>query len=331
MKTAVMFCVLFILAENIFAQKEQYDILTFTAPKGWKKNTEETLISYTTTDAKKNTWCRINIVKSTVSKGSIEKDFENEWQDLVVKNYTPSEKSRESDIQEAEGWKIKAGSSKFIFDGKEAMAMLTTASGYNRCISIVAVTNNKDYVKDVQALIASVDLTKPETASTINKNKISLLGTWCITASDQSDFRVRNGIMSTISRQYTFKQNGSYTCNIKTFDPMMISILLGRETGTYQNNENTLIINPQKSVLEEWSKKNNADQWGKLLKTQKINFEKTTYTFDKIYIAEINEWQLILKAANQTKRDGPFNNYEKNAWVYIATSPARPVIKLPGE
>ncbi len=38
------------------------------------------------------------------------------------------------------------------------MAMLTTASGFDRCANIVAVTNNADYLKDVQEFIASVDL-----------------------------------------------------------------------------------------------------------------------------------------------------------------------------
>ena len=111
----------------------------------------------------------------------------------------------------------------------------------------------------------------------------------------------------------------------------MSSILLGRESGTYMVSGNNLTINPQKNVLEEWSKKNNTDQWGNLLKTQTIALEKVTYSFTKIHIPENNEWQLILKAGNATRRDGPFNNYDRNAWIYIASSPARPVIKLPGE
>lgn len=53
------------------------------------------------------------------------------------------------------------------------------------------------------------------------------------------------------------------------------------------------------------------------------------YSFSKIYIPENNEVQLILKANIVTRRDGPFNNYEKNAWVYINSSPARPIIQLP--
>jgi len=85
---------------------------------------------------------------------------------------------------------------------------------------------------------------------------------------------VNNGIVSTIFRQYTFTANGSYTCNIKTFDPLLNSILLGRENGTYQIAGTNLTINPQRSVLEEWSKINGGDNWGRLLKTQNITPKK---------------------------------------------------------
>jgi hypothetical protein len=157
----------------------------------------------------------------------------------------------------------------------------------------------------------------------------TLIGTWCISASDQSGSRVQNGVMSTIFRQYTFNANGNYTCNIKTLDPVMNSIFLGRENGTYQITGDNLTINPKKAVLEEWSKKGGRDEWGSLLKTQNTPPEKITYQFAKQYIAEINEWQLILKTSKETKRDGPFNNYDHNAWIYIISSPSHPIIKLP--
>jgi starvation-inducible outer membrane lipoprotein len=502
-----------------FAQQQTFDLITFTPPKGWTKNVGETLLSYTITDNKTKSWCRINVVKSTTSKGTIEADFESEWLDLVVKNYNPTSERKENEIQEAEGWKIKAGSSKFTFDNREAMAMLTTASGYDRCVSIIAVTNSMEYLKDVKALIESLDLKKPAIGSTENpvaeddKNSVvgtwkktgsvnpsyndayatsiagyssdqyifnangtyhfvsktfgmsfakillvkengtyqisgntititpqkstleawskknggdkwgirlssqkrplekvtyqftkhdfsgiqiwdlvlqnntvtqrdgphsnnksfdkawyyspisannpvielpngekittevqtepvqatninnsnSILGTWCMSSSDNSSYRVKNSVMSTIFRQYTFKENSTYTCNIKTYDPLMNSTYLGRENGTYKKAGNNLTIIPQRSVMEEWSKVDNTDQWGKLLKTQNIALEKVTYTFYKINISENNEWQLILKASSPTKRDGPFNNYERNAWIYINASPARPVIKLPSE
>ena len=170
MKLIVLF-LFTIAATTVFAQQQTFDLVTYTPPKGWTKNVEETLVSYTITDGKKNTWCRMMVIKSTISKGTIEADFESEWQELIVKNYKPSDDRKENEVQEADGWIIKAGSCKFTFDNSEAMAMLTTASGYDRCVSIVAVTNNKDYLKDVQALIASVDLIKPNMASAQTETK----------------------------------------------------------------------------------------------------------------------------------------------------------------
>ena len=333
MKKIICLAILFIAAANSFAQKEVFDIVNYTPPNNWKKDVTENNTSYTFVNKKNNSWCRINIVKSTISKGSIEQDFESEWQELVVKSYQPTAAPQLNEVQEANGWKIKAGGAKFTFNNSEAMAMLTTMSGFNRCVSIVATTNSQEYLKDIETFLSSVDLQKPETVSTqttVNNNdNNSVLGIWLANASDQSSWRVNNGVMNYISRQYTFKANGIYSCNIKTFDPLLNSILLGRENGTYVISGNNLSINPQKSVLEEWSKKEGRDAWGKLLKTQNITPEKVTYQFTKHYNGTFKEWQLILQADKVTKRDGPFNNNDHNAWIYIITSRSHPIITLP--
>jgi len=74
-----------IATTSVFAQQQTFDLITYSPPKGYTKNVEKTLVSYTITDSKKNTRCRIMVIKSTTSKGSIEANFENEWQDLIVK------------------------------------------------------------------------------------------------------------------------------------------------------------------------------------------------------------------------------------------------------
>jgi len=185
-----------ITTSSVFAQQQTFDLITYSPPKGYTKNVEKTLVSYTITDSKKNTWCRIMGIKSTTSKGTIEADFKNEWQHLIVKNYQPTNTRKENEVQDAGGWQIKEGSSIFTFDNSEAMAVLTTASGYDRCVIIVAVTNNKDYLKDVQELIASVDLIKPEISSTqttvANDDENSIIGTWVRSASNQSDYSVKS-------------------------------------------------------------------------------------------------------------------------------------------
>jgi len=145
-----------------FAQKETFDLASYSPPAGWSRGATETITSFTIINKKNNSWCRINIVKSTVSKGNIEQDFESEWQNLIVKNYNPAETPQLSEIQDADGWKIKTGVAKFTFSNKDASAMLTTMSGFERCISFVVTTNTQDYIKDIEAFLASVTLIKPE-------------------------------------------------------------------------------------------------------------------------------------------------------------------------
>src|SRR5438128_1455308 len=91
-----------------FAQKETFDLLSYTAPVGWVKEVTPTVTMYTTSNEKTGSWCQLSIIKSTTSKGNIDADFESEWQNLLVKNYKITESPKLNDVQETEGWKIKA-------------------------------------------------------------------------------------------------------------------------------------------------------------------------------------------------------------------------------
>ncbi len=238
-------------------------------------------------------------------------------------------------IQESGGWKIKAGGTHFNFDKRVALVWLATASGFNRCASIVSTTNSQDYLKDIETLLASVDLKKPETITTeitpLNNDQYSIVGTWKSSASNNSDYSMKHGVMSSISRQYTFNADGSYNFVSETFDPMMSNLLLGRENGSYQINANNITISPAKSVLQAWTKKQGTGSWGELINTQNVNTEKITYTFTKYYFTGIQVWNLILQAGEATKRDGPYgsNDTFKNAWFYKPLSANNPAIELP--
>ena len=98
-----------------------------------------------------------------MSKGNIDRDFESEWQDLVVKTYHPSGAPQMYPEQESEGWKMKTGSAGFMFNKSNAVAMLITASGFERCVSIVVITNSQDYTKNIEAVLSSVGLVNPLT------------------------------------------------------------------------------------------------------------------------------------------------------------------------
>ena len=337
MKKLSFFFLCCISVAAAFAQKETYDLVTYSPPKDWKKDVTENTISHTIVNTNNNAWCRIGIIKSTTSKGSIEQDFESEWQELIVKNYKPAEAPQLNEVQEADGWKIKAGGAKFIFNNNDAMALLTTATGYNRCVSIVAATNSQDYLKDIEALLASVELIKPETSSqqtpAANDDKNAILGTWAKTGSVNPDYHdaYATSIAGYTKDQYTFNSNGTYHFVSKTFRLSFDKILLVRENGAYQVSGNNITITPQKSVIEAWSKKDGGDKWGQLLTTQKRTLEKVTYHFTKHYFSGIQQWNLVLQAGSPTKRDGAFsgNTTFPNAYYYAAPSNNNTPIELP--
>jgi hypothetical protein len=328
MKRILFLVILCIVSTVLFAQKEIFDITYYTVPKdsegvSWKKENTENITSYTIVNTKNNNWCRINIVKSTISKGSIDQDFDSEWQELVVKSYQTKDAPQLNNEKVVEGWKIKSGAAKFKYSSIDAMVMLTTITGFERCASIVAITNSQEYLKDIEVFLSSVDLQKPETISpekVINNNEEnnSVIGIWLATASDQSNWRVKNGVMNYIMRQYTFNANGTYGFISKAFDPLVDKIVLGKENGTYLISGNSITIAPQKSVLEGWSKKGGRDEWGILINTENVTLEKISYQFTKHYYSGIKTWSLILQADTITKRDGPFSGGAafSNAWIY---------------
>ena len=167
----------------------------------------------------------------------------------------------------------------------------------------------------------------------VNINSSAIIGAWGATASDNSSYRVKNGVMNYISRQYTFNANGTYRFISKAYDPLMDKLLLGKEEGTYQVSGNSVSVYPKFSVLESWSKKDGRDEWGKLLTSQNNTLESVTYQFTNHYFSGIKITSLVLQAGKVTQRDGPFSSISTfpNAWYYDPISVNNTVIKLPNE
>lgn len=321
-----------------FAQTETFDLTTYSIPRGWTKETAENIVSLTTIDKAKGSWCRIGIVKSAVSKGSIETDFESEWAELIVKPYSVTDPPEASEVQEADGWKIKAAAGQFVFEKNPAIVMLTTFTGFDRCVSIIALTNSQDYLTTIQTFLESVNLQKPKPGETpavkpssdAITDPASVIGIWQKTSTNNDNYSVNNGLHGYFHCQYTFNKDGTYTFISRIFN-YLPDILLAKENGTFTVQGNTVTLTPQKSVIEKWTKgtiidntgkKATVDKLGKLVSSQKRPLEKTTYTFSKEYFSGIAEWSLQLKNSKETLRDGPFNggNSFPNTWFYKAVT-----------
>ncbi|MBK8775310.1 MAG: lipocalin family protein [Chitinophagaceae bacterium] len=342
MKKIISLCVLCAILGNVFAQKETFDLVTFTPPKVWKKQLTESAIQFSHEDAAKGTYCLITLYKAVPGTANSKENFDLAWASLVKEMVTVSSAPEMQPSTIEDGWENQTGYAPFESNGNKGVVMLVTATAFGKMINLIILTNSDVYEKSIAAFLESINLKKPETiqqqAPGTNDNiaqhpaENSILGTWGATSSDNSNYRMKNGIMNYISRQYTFNADGSYSFVSKTFDPLMVNIILGKESGTYQISGTSLTITPKKSVLEAWSKKNGTDDWGKKINSQNRPLEKATYQFTKHYFSGIQVWNLVLQADKATQRDGPHSNNKTfdNAWYYGPLSANKPQIKLPG-
>lgn len=334
-------CLLLALATtSLVAQKQTFDAATYTPPPGWKKASHTTsAVSYAITNNEKGTYCQIGIYASTTSKGSLQADFKSEWEELIVKLYKPTEAATLVPTTSDNGWDIQGGSAPFEFSGGRSVAMLVTASGHGRCMSIVILTNTVDHQAEIQEFLESVTLNKPETTATpVLEHNVdgSIVGTWAKGASPNQKYddykRPYSANNSGYAKdQYTFNADGTYTYVSKTFRMIEDKILLVRENGSYEISGKNLTVIPKESAIEAWSKKDGTDKWGALLSTQSRPLEKVTYTFTKHYFSGIQQWNLVLQADKETRREGPFstNTTFTNAWYYMPISSTNSAIDLP--
>ncbi len=306
MKYLVLFLNSFILGNPAFAQKQTFDLATYTPPKGWKKEVADVAVGYSITNNKDSSWCQIAIYKSLPSKGSIDLDFNSEWEMLVTTRLKNTSAPQINETQEADGWKIKAGGGSFTFNNKTAIAMLTTFSGYNNYFSILATCNNEKYLQDIENFIATLELKKPTKNNDVvvtNKsaNNSLVIGSWG-KSNSVSQLYNRYGTYSYNKQQYTFNTNGTYTFLGKNYSEDYAETILIKETGTYTMSGNVLTIIPKTSVIESWSKKNGADNYNQLKSSQKRALENASYH------VQMDGKNLLLSTTKETTRDGRFSN-----------------------
>lgn len=161
MQRTVALFVLYIITCNVFGQTHTFDLVKYKEPVSWTKTENKNIMAYSIVDNENKIWCQIGVLRSTSSKGSIDADLQSEWNELAAKQYNIKDSMQASAAEEADGWKIKAASGKFTFNSEPAAVLLTTFSGFNRCVSIVATTNSEKYIEAIQDFIGGIELIEP--------------------------------------------------------------------------------------------------------------------------------------------------------------------------
>ena len=149
------------IGPEIFAQSETFDLATFLPPTGWKKETNNSAVSYVATNSVSRSWCRVTIFKSIGSSNDLNTDFDHEWNELIAKSYTGTTKPK-PDVTEEEGWTAQSAASPFTFQGQQCHALLIAISGYGKALSVTVIMNSQEYKREVELFLSSIKLKKPE-------------------------------------------------------------------------------------------------------------------------------------------------------------------------
>ena len=323
-----------VLAFGAHAQSlDTFDISSFQPPKGWTKQTGAEAVRFSIEDKTGATFCLIALFKSVPGPGSPKENFDAAWA-TIVKEAVPVSAPEMIPADNKGEWLVAGGFASFEKDGVKGVAVLYTATGHDRMVNALILTNTQIYKPQATAFLESISFKKPaQTSIAAPPANNPIVGTWGQNLGAHMTYGdpVAAGMAGYSKDQYTFNANGTYTFVSKTFRMAYDKITLVIENGTYQISGDTLSIRPQKSVIQAWSKMGGGDKWGRQLSSQPRKLEPVTYKFTKHYFSGIDEWNLVLQADQPTERDGPFSTFKlfPNAWYYKPISSNNPVVELP--
>ena len=153
---------------TLAAQKQNFDLATYTPPTGWKKELQgNSAVKYTIT--KGNSYCLLIVYKSETGSNDIDKDFKAEWDELT-KNYQPETAPQTEKGNSKNGWQNLNAVSTFTFEGGKSIILLSTYSGFGKRTSVLVLTNDQTYLAVMDCFLAGLVLSKPSTGTPVTTN-----------------------------------------------------------------------------------------------------------------------------------------------------------------
>jgi hypothetical protein len=158
---------------KMFAQKETFDLATYTSLKGWKKQLAETAVQFTKEDAAKGTYCMITLFKALPGTASSKENFDLAWASVVKEMVTVSAAPEMQPASTENGWEAQSGYAPFEKDGSKGIVVLVTSSGFEKMVSVIILTNTDVYEKDMTAFLGSISLKKPSAGKSKINNPVT--------------------------------------------------------------------------------------------------------------------------------------------------------------
>jgi hypothetical protein len=258
MKKIIPFLLFISMAQLAIGQTETFGLITFTPPKDWTRGIKEGAVTYSSVNPGTNTFCVISIYNGKTSSGDAQKDFNNEWKELVTVPYQGITVPKTETQTSEDGWKAVAGASAVQLDSLHFYAVLTVFSGFGKKISVLTTLNDQVYLTEVDSLLQNVKLDKTvsvsdptNTKSPVVENNTgnSIIGIWSDQNTSISNYVSPSGTFLrsadvTTMEEYTFKADHTYL--VKFFGSTYGTLYYTETTGTYKIDGRNLTLTPVK-------------------------------------------------------------------------------------
>ncbi|GAB2829878.1 hypothetical protein [Ferruginibacter profundus] len=170
-----IFSVVFVALISIsaFAQKQTFDVLNYTIPKGWDKTEMPTGIQLSTKNDGKGNYATIIVLSSAATTASAEENFNNSWEKLVKGTVSVSGEPTMQEPAIEKGWSILSGQASYTDGANKGLVTLITATGNGKMANVLIMTNTEKYQNQILDFIKSVDLNETATALNNKTNSVS--------------------------------------------------------------------------------------------------------------------------------------------------------------
>ncbi|MGC4099998.1 hypothetical protein [Ferruginibacter sp.] len=162
-----------IMAVSCFAQKQTFDVVNYTLPKGWDKTEMPGGIQLSAKNDGKGNYATVVILRSAVTTASANDNFNSSWEQLVKSTVTVAGEPTMQEPAVEKGWNVISGQSTYTEGANKGSATLITATGNSKMANVVIMTNTSKYQTQILDFIKSLDLNETATAQSNNTSPAS--------------------------------------------------------------------------------------------------------------------------------------------------------------
>lgn len=163
--TLLAFCLL-VMAGGLYAQQQSFDIVKYTSPRGWKKESSANALQLSKENTRDGSYCIITVFKSLPAPATPKVNFDAAWESVVKEMVKISGAPEMQPSGADDGWEVQSGYAAFESEGQKGVALLVTSTGYEKMVNVLVLTNTKVYEKELTAFLESISLSKTPTGKT---------------------------------------------------------------------------------------------------------------------------------------------------------------------